>query len=241
MRRAVVDGGRVIVRRVTRSELPEVGAFRLRVYSNADNNYLLSSLDRDGLDALDARSFVYAAFLDGALVGTLRATPAPFEVERYLPGAVLRAELGGALERYLEVSRMLVEPALAGLGLGTAMVGYAGVDVLSHTRYRGYLAYVRLPPDDRTTTVRFRIPERGAHDYTLVSGSIGFDALWRGVGRVRRARRPAAAASVSARPAARAPATFAPPSTRRSSSGSSPSSPPAPSAAAPPSPLEPSW
>lgn len=194
LRRAVVDGGRVVVQRIEPRELPELGEFRMRTYLKTDNQYLLDSLNESGLDALDERSFVYVARIDGELVGTLRATPAPFEVERYVPRARIEQSLGQSLDRHVEISRMLVAPSMAGQGLGTALAGFCGVHLLTHTRYRGYLAYVRLPaselPEPADRALRFQIPARGSHAYTVVAGSIGLDTLWRGVRRVRSARRP---------------------------------------------------
>src|SRR5512143_2274960 len=65
-------------------ELREVGQFRRRFYANVASSYLLAELDEHGLDEYDTRSFVYAARMDGRIVGTVRGVPQPFEMERYL-------------------------------------------------------------------------------------------------------------------------------------------------------------
>jgi GNAT superfamily N-acetyltransferase len=197
LKSAVADGRRVSFHRVAPAELEEVGAFRRRYYATTESAYLLDQLDARGLDEMDRRAFVYAAKIGGRVVASLRALPAPFELDHHVPRPQLQAAIGASPERYLEVSRMLVAPELAGRGLGSATVGFAGIDVLMHTSYRGYFAYIRLRPHERAAlpgkqVMKFQIPERGDHQYTVVAGGIGLDTLWRGVGRVRAAagRRP---------------------------------------------------
>jgi GNAT superfamily N-acetyltransferase len=189
---ALGESGRISFQRVHRSELGEVGAFRVRHYRRCANAYLLEELDADGLDELDARAFVYAARCDGQIVATVRAVPAPFEIDRYIPRARLRAAVGTELDRHVEVSRMLADPRFASRGIGSAMIGFGGVHLMMNTAYRGYLAYIRISGDrpearfpGASTVLRFRIPARGSHEYAVVAGTIGVDALWRGVGRVR--------------------------------------------------------
>jgi GNAT superfamily N-acetyltransferase len=189
---AVTDSGRISFERVGRADLAEVGAFRLRHYGRYASAYLLDQLDPDGLDEHDARSFVYAARSRGRMIATVRAVPAPFELEHFVPRARLGAAVGGELDRHVEVSRMLADPDFVRAGIGSAMLGFGGIDLLLHTKYRGYLAYIRLA-DGRSqtkipgasTVLRFQIPARGPHEYAVVAGTIGIDMLWRGVGRVR--------------------------------------------------------
>jgi GNAT superfamily N-acetyltransferase len=202
LRSAVIDSGRISFQRVSGSDLDEVGAFRIRHYRESASSYLIEQLDSNGLDDLDARSFVYAARSDGRIVATLRATPAPFEIDRHVPRDRLRAAIGDELERYVEVSRMLADPRFASRGIASAMVSFGGVDMMLNTPYRGYLAYIRLAgarPEARlagaSTVLKFQIPSRGDHEYAVVAGAISVDALWRGVRRVR---------TISGRRAARA-------------------------------------
>lgn len=192
LRSAVLDSGRISFQRVGHAGLAEVGAFRIRHYRDSASAYLLDQLDANGLDDLDASSFVYVARSGGQIVATLRAVPAPFELDHYVPRERLQAAVGGDLDRYVEVSRMLADPRLAKRGIGSATVGFGGIDLLMNTKYRGYFAYVRLVgdrPETRfpgaSTVLKFQIPARGSHEYAVMAGTIGIDALWRGIGRIR--------------------------------------------------------
>jgi GNAT superfamily N-acetyltransferase len=192
LRSAVAESSQVSFQRVDPAGLDEVGAFRIQHYRAATSAYLLDHLDANGLDDLDARSFVYVARSRGRIVATVRTVPAPFELDQYVPREQLQAAVGGDLDRYVEVSRMLTDPSFAGRGIGSAMLGFCGIDLMMHTRYRGYLAYLRLTEDrpearlpGASTVLTFRIPARGSHEYAIMAGAITMDVLWRGVDRVR--------------------------------------------------------
>lgn len=192
VRRAIIHSGRLSFQRVDPAALGEVGAFRTQHYRGSASAYLLDRFDANGLDEFDARSFVYVARSGDQIVATMRAVPAPFEIEQYVPRDRLQATLDGDLDRYVEISRMLADPSLAHHGIGSAMAGFCGIDLMMNTKYRGYLAYIRLKgghPEVKvpaaSTHLRFRIPDRGSHEYEVVSGIISVDALWRGIDRVR--------------------------------------------------------
>jgi GNAT superfamily N-acetyltransferase len=201
--RAVTDSSRTTFHRIERAELEEVGDFRVRHYASCANRYLLGQLDERGLDELDPRGFVYVARNGGRIVATIRAVPAPFELDKYVRRGELQGAVGAELHRYVEVSRMLVAPELAGKGIGSAMAGFGGIDLLLNTSYRGYFAYIRESgarnfelPGHRIFT--FRIPDRGDHRYSVISGAIALDTLWRAIGRARAAaNRPKVAREVA--------------------------------------------
>jgi hypothetical protein len=193
-KQVVSQSAKLCFSRVTSpAELAEVGQFRRRCYASVAMSYLLAELDERGLDDYDIRSFVYVARIEGRIIGTVRAVPGPFEMERYIGAdAIQRAIEGRDLSCFLEVSRLLVEPGLMP-GIASALTAFGGTDLLLHTRYRGYVAYVRERSGSRNAEeptrneVRFRIPARGNHEYVIVHGGIGLDLLWSGINKTARA------------------------------------------------------
>ncbi len=141
--------------------------------------YLLPDLRDDGGDAYDPHSFLFTLHWNGQIVGSLRATPYPFETQRYLPELRLTAWLGpDYATRYIEWGRLVVDGALPFRQVARALVTYAGLRLLFLTRYRRFFAYMhpRVEPVTRgflkkTNTLSFRIPHRGSHDYIAFKGN----------------------------------------------------------------------
>jgi len=168
-------------------ELREVGVLRRSVYESRNMKYLLSSGDSSGLDAYDEHGFVYVARRDGALIGSVRAVPYPFECMQYLEPGALVSYLGGEqkMRQHVEVTRLVVKGDLGIRGLSKALVTYAGIHMFLTRRYRMYFGYVRNELSESTdrfkslsahrATLDVAIPGRDDNRYTLFSGDIVLD------------------------------------------------------------------
>lgn len=159
----------------------DVRNFRLQQYAIA-RPYMLGELDSTGGDDLDARSFVYAAWLDAQPVATIRLTPYPAETQRYVARAHLDRFLGEDWpNRYLEWSRLLI--ARTGIEqLLTGLLVFACLNVFSQTDYTGYFGYAstRVTPVFRRFSMTadsflFTIPNRGEHQYNMLKGDFATD------------------------------------------------------------------
>ncbi len=186
-------GERLRFRRVrTAEELAAVGRLRLKVYREK-LPYLLKELSEDGTDAYDAHSFVFAAWRGEQVVASIRATRYPFETLKYVPEATLGGWLGEGWERLsLEWGRLVADTPPGFGRLTPALLSYAGPYLGCVTPYRTCFGYTRL--ETRRTfsgfwgdrgDFRFKIPDRGDHDYALsktdfVSGSLMALPRWLG-------------------------------------------------------------
>jgi hypothetical protein len=141
--------------------------------------YLVDVLDADGSDRHDRHSFVYAAFVNGRAVATIRATAYPYETLEHLSEDRLSGFLGpGWKTDYIEWGRLLVDPSCARMRLTPALLTYAGLRLFTLTPYRQYFGYTK--PGVRqmvssfaiaSDTLRFQIPSRGDHYYLMTKGS----------------------------------------------------------------------
>lgn len=159
----------------TPEEFAAVGRMRLKVYREK-LPYLLQELSADGLDAYDARSFVFAAWRGAQVVATLRATRYPFETLNYVPEPQLSHWLGDGWSTHsLEWGRLAADTPQGFSRLSPAMFSYAGPYLACLTPYRKCFGYSR-PEVHRAFSgfrgeknpLRFKIPHRGEHEYVLV-------------------------------------------------------------------------
>lgn len=165
--------------------------FRLEQYEKR-LPYMLHELGPDGTDALDARSTTFAAQWNGDVVATIRLTPHPYETSQYVSEDSLTRFLGEAWDSsYLEWSRLLIDGEAPIRRLMPAMLVYAGLHVLSSTRYSHYFGYASLRVQPvfarfRMTadTETFSIPKRGDHAYALLKGDFA-DSLHHFIERLR--------------------------------------------------------
>jgi hypothetical protein len=196
---------------VTVRDWADVRRMRRRVYEES-LPALLAELDDHDQDRYDAHSFVFAAWLDGEPVATVRCTTFPFETLRYVTSDALGGYLGADWERdYIEWGRMAMSRAHRGRRLMPALITYAGIRLLTETPYHKYLGYTRahvrarlggfrIDPDSLT----FRIPDRGDHEYALLRGDAWRDLVFAVPRFVRNTIH--AIAGVRPRPCGRAPA-----------------------------------
>jgi hypothetical protein len=206
----VAGGGRTPVRfaEVT-SDLDwyRVREMRKRCYP-VSLPYLVDVLDEDGSDRHDRHSFVYAAFLDGRAVATIRATAYPYETLEHLSEDRLAGFLGAGWKTdYIEWGRLLVDPGYARMRLTPALITYAGLRLLTLTPYHHYFGYTKPGVREMVSsfaieseTFRFQIPSRGNHEYLLTKGKFSTSFMrqfphWlrRITGRLTRSHGPASA------------------------------------------------
>lgn len=164
----------------TEAEWREVGKFRREQYRQ-HLPYMLSELDSGGADAYDGHSAVFVAWWNDRPAATVRLTPYPFETARYLSEERLARFLGEQWRsRYLEWTRLIVDPTIPVRRLMPAIIAFAGLQALSTTSYRKYFGYVSSKVKDAferfalaADTEPFIIPSRGQHLYTLLQGQFG--------------------------------------------------------------------
>lgn len=166
----------------TPDALAKLRASRLRMYQQRDG-YFDRLTRSDGSDDLDQRSYLFAAYVGGAIIGSIRLTPAPFEADSYLEPQRIRRFLGEhEINRYLEFSRLVVDSDCAIRGLSRALIVYSGLLTSLSTPYDRYLAIVRPEIKNKvfhfqleSDALSFSIAERGEHEYHLVKGSFAAD------------------------------------------------------------------
>ncbi len=160
----------------------EVREARLKIYRES-SSHLSKLVDVHGTDSYDANAFVFYARYQQAIVGTIRLNRYPFEVMKFIDTERLTDFLGANWnQRYLEISRLAVEPLPGLTGVSNALVVYASLITACSTQYKHYMAYSHPKLRDRVfkfqqhkETLYFKIPERRAIDYVLFKGTFWED------------------------------------------------------------------
>jgi len=160
---------------VTQEDFIALGQARLRMYAQYADYYRTLFPDETGLDDRDARSFVFACYSGGDIIGSVRVTPYPFETMQYVEEAALAAFLGvDYATSYVEFSRLLVDRKFPGQRLAEAQASAAAAVVALSSRFRNYFGYLkrRLKPPlvTEADVLRFRIKERKNNEYVLAKG-----------------------------------------------------------------------
>lgn len=167
---------------VTPPEVTRLRAARLAMYRGCDS-YFGKLTNKDGSDDLDFGSYLFAAYVGDAIVGTIRLTPSPFEASKYIDTDRLADFLGREkLGTYLEISRLVTDRTCQIPGLGRALIVYAGLLTCLSTNYERYVAIARPALKEKSFNFKldsdalsFRIPQRGEHEYHLLKGSFVAD------------------------------------------------------------------
>ena len=137
--------------------------------ANAETPYLFSPF-HEGLETnlkLDERSHHFLAYKDEKLLGVLRATPTPFEINH------LTEELNNVAKsysNYLEISRMIVSREGRARWAGMVLC-FAAVQWGLTTTYSGFVALCRPNNAGRFSFLGFR--QRGASSYSVPERSNG--------------------------------------------------------------------
>lgn len=160
-------------------------AFRLTNYAKS-LKYMLNELNDEGTDSYDSHSFVFAVWLKGKVIASIRLTPFPFETTQFIEPEKLDQFLGANWkDSYLEWSRLLVDTSYKINNLVTALTVYAGLTILNTTHYKGYFGFTK--PLVRRILSRFQIeeenmqfsiPTRGNQAYYLLKGNFVNDYIY---------------------------------------------------------------
>ncbi|HEU5074600.1 MAG TPA: hypothetical protein VFU02_10510, partial [Polyangiaceae bacterium] len=179
---AVSGSDRLRIARVeTQEELERLGVARVAMYQQR-HNYLASLFDHQGVDEMDARSFVFAGYIGDTIVASVRLSVPPFEAAECVGMDRLTSFLGaGSHDRYLEMSRLVVDEHCSIRSTSRALLIYAGLLTYFSTSYEHYLGIVR--PKVKASfkfrlerdVLAFNIPQRGNHEYHLVKGTFAAD------------------------------------------------------------------
>ena len=182
MRKVVVNDAQVLVHGPIQHGslhaplLASFQQFRNQIYASTAS-YLMSSEQSSIEDrlALEERSFHFYATAGGELAATVRVTAHPFEL------AELAFDLKGVAQRYdryLELSRLLVDPRFQKLGIGKKVL-YSAMLWANLREYLGFIAICREHRkeeferfglrafDDR----KFVIPSRQNGEYRFMQGT----------------------------------------------------------------------
>jgi len=162
----------------SQEDMKLVGSFRLNSYA-LKKSYMLNSLGADGLDELDDKSMVFAAWANNQIIATVRLCAYPFETSEFVEKKTLYEFLGdNYVDNYLEWSRLLVNPAIKNPRILPSLILYAGTHILETTNYSHYFGY--STPIVRklfsrfgiaSIALNFKIPSRGEHQYYLLKGN----------------------------------------------------------------------
>lgn len=169
---------------VSEHDREQLGLFRLKNYQQK-KPYMLNELDQYGLDEYDAKSTIYAAWLNHEMIASIRLGRSPFESNCFLPDETLKNFLGANYKNeYLEWTRLLIQPEHRIPGLLPALIIYAGIKTLAQQDYHHYFGYSTLIVKRLFSrfqlsqqSLEFTIPKRGKQTYILLKGDFAFDFL----------------------------------------------------------------
>lgn len=166
---------------VTPDEFAALSDARLRLYGQRKSYYKSFFGESTGLDSYDSRSYIFAFYYDGEIVGTQRITPYPHEAANYIEGALLQQFVGrNYRESCVEFSRLVVDKKAPVKGIAEALASTGGVLVAFNTSYTQYVTYVKPRMANGFSqdsffgreSIYFQIKERGSHYYALYKGDL---------------------------------------------------------------------
>lgn len=169
---------------VTPEQFYELSRARYRLYGQRKVYYRTlfgDSVDETiCLDEYDSRSYVFACYYDGEIIGTQRITPFPHESGEYIEHQRLVQFSGPDYEKEcVELSRLIVDKhaPVGNVVTALAMTGASLVALLGG--YRTFITYVkpRLAPKFESSVfdqdgILFKIPARGDHYYAVYKGEL---------------------------------------------------------------------
>ncbi|BBP77800.1 MULTISPECIES: N-acyl amino acid synthase FeeM domain-containing protein [Pseudomonas] len=169
---------------VTPQQFSELSRARYRLYGQRKVYYRTlfgDSVDETVcLDEYDARSYVFACYYDGEIIGTQRITPFPHESGEFIDHQRLLAFSGPGYENEcVELSRLIVDKhaPVRNVVSALAMTGASLVALLGG--YKTFITYVkpRLAPKFDSSVfdqdgILFQIKARGDHYYALYKGDL---------------------------------------------------------------------
>jgi N-acyl-L-homoserine lactone synthetase len=165
---------------VSPDELIELSDARLRLYSQRKKYYDSLFGNTCALDETDSRSYIFAIYYDGQIIGTQRVTPYPHESSLYIPREKLTAFVNAGYPRNcVEFSRLIIDKMSPIKTAVNALASTAGAMVALNTPYSHYITYVKPRLQERFSqftfdqdALPFKIPSRGEHLYALYKGNL---------------------------------------------------------------------
>lgn len=169
---------------ITPAEFIELSRARYRLYGQRKVYYktLFGDAVDDTvcLDEYDPRSYVFACYYDGEIIGTQRITPFPHESGEFISHADLVKFSGPNYENEcVELSRLIVDKHSPVKNVVNALAMTGASLVALQGGYKTFITYVkpRLAPKFDSFVfdqdgIFFQIPARGEHYYALYKGDL---------------------------------------------------------------------
>ena len=163
---------------IYKEDLEQLSEARKRMYEKRDD-YFKSLYKTDTyLDEMDYRSYIFACYHNGEIIGTQRATGYPFEVNNYLNTSEINQFLGNDFQNnYVEFSRLLIDKDAKIKNLSNMMGFVTGSLIALSTHIENYITYSkprlkRKALDFSSDTIQFQITQRNDDIYELYKGSM---------------------------------------------------------------------
>ncbi len=163
---------------IDKHDLSLLSEARKRIYGKHDEYFKKLYKDDVYLDDMDFRSYIFACYYQGEIIGTQRATVYPFEVNSYLNTSEINQFLGNDYQNnYVEFSRLLVDKDAKVKNLSNMLGFVTGSLIAIATKTENYITYSkpklkRKSLDFSSDTIQFQINDRNDDIYELYKGSM---------------------------------------------------------------------
>jgi hypothetical protein len=178
----IVGSNEVRIRQVTNhDELIKLSSARKRMYGKRDNYFSSLYSGEYYLDSTDYKSYIFACYYRGEIVGIQRASDHDFEIKQYIDDQSLCRYLGDNFsDNYLEFSRLVVDKDVPLKGIANALSFVTGSMIALATEYDNYMTYSkpklrRKSLDLEKKTLSFSINSRDNNVYELYKGTVSKD------------------------------------------------------------------
>lgn len=163
---------------VDKQDLSLLSEARKRMYGKHDDYFKNLYNDDIYIDKMDYRSYIFACYYQGEIIGTQRATVYPFEINAYLNTSEINQFLGNDYQNnYVEFSRLLVDRDAKVKNLSNMLGFVTGSLIALTTKIENYITYSkprlkRKSLDFSADTIQFQINDRNDEIYELYKGSM---------------------------------------------------------------------
>lgn len=163
---------------VEKQDLQLLSEARKRMYGKRDEYFKKLYKNDLFIDEVDYRSYIFACFLNGEIIGTQRASGYPFEVNSYINSKDISDLLGiNYQEDYLEFSRLLIDKDAKINNLSNILGFVTGSFIALSSDSDKYITYSKSKLKRKSLTlsertIKFKISERNEDEYELFMGSM---------------------------------------------------------------------
>jgi hypothetical protein len=165
---------------ITEAQFGELSRARIRLYGQRKKYYETLFGAAVGLDEYDFKSYVFAFYYDGEIIGTQRITPHPHEAGKHIERELLKRFVGqNYVHNCVEFSRLIVDKSAPVKGIVDALASTGGSLVALNTGFNKYITYVKPRLTGKFSSfsfdpacIYFQIKERGDHHYALYKGDL---------------------------------------------------------------------